>query len=91
MFALSDGVADRRGLASYFNTTRRSLFGSPAEVQRLDVDLSVTFPQRGLTRGARQSQKLVCARMSRRRNLNGRPDETSVLAQGRRRTIYLTP
>ena len=37
MFALSDGVATRRGLASYFNTTRRSVFGSPAEVQRLDV------------------------------------------------------
>ena len=30
--------SDPRGLASYFNTTRRSLFGSPAEVQRLDVD-----------------------------------------------------
>ena len=87
MFALSDGVADPRGLAGYFNTTRRSLFGPPAEVQRLDVDLSVTSRQRGLTRSARQSQKVVCARMSRRRDLGGRPDETSVLAQGRRQTI----
>jgi len=37
MFALSDGVASPRGLASYINTTRRSLFGPQAEVQRLDV------------------------------------------------------
>ena len=87
MFALSDGVADPRGLAGYFNTTRRSLFGSQAEVQRLDVDLRVTSRQRGLTRSARQLHKLVCARMRRRRDLDGRPDETSVLAQGRRRTI----
>ena len=39
MFALSDGVADPRGLAGYFNTTRRSLFGSPVQVQRLDGDV----------------------------------------------------
>ena len=85
MFALSDGVASPRGLASYFNTTRRSLFGSPAEVQRLDVDV----PARGLTRRARQSQKLVCARMRRRRDLDGRPDETSASHKGEG-GLYLT-
>jgi len=35
MFALSNGVASPRGLASYFDTTRRSLFGPLVEVQRL--------------------------------------------------------